>query len=226
MFRYELHMHSREGSACGQSSIEDMISSYHRLGFAGAAVTNHFLGGNTAIDRTLPWEALIEAYSLAYTRGKEFAKTLDFDLLFGIEQGYGKGKEFLAYGFEPSFLTERPFLRDAELSVWAREIHAVGGYLGFAHPFRVRPYITDPDEMPDMTLADGFEGYNMFNSPEENERAVKLLSAPGKVCTAGSDLHTCSFNRAFGVVFPERVTSSEALAKRLKSGNFSLFLGK
>ena len=127
MYRYELHMHTKEGSACAVSSVEDMIKQYVKIGFSGAVVTNHFIRGNTCVSRSLPWEQLIMQYSKAYTNGRKIAEELDFDLFFGIEEGYGNGKEFLAYGFEPEFLLSRPFLRNADLNIWAQEIHSVVG---------------------------------------------------------------------------------------------------
>ena len=62
MYKYELHMHTREGSACGRKSIHDMIKRYHSLGFSGAVVTNHFTRGNTAIDRSLDWDSFLDGY--------------------------------------------------------------------------------------------------------------------------------------------------------------------
>lgn len=141
MYRYELHMHTKEGSACAVSLVEDMIKQYVKIGFSGAVITNHFIRGNTCISRSLPWEELIMQYSKAYTNGRKIAEELDFDLFFGIEEGYGNGKEFLAYGFEPEFLLSRPFLRNADLNIWAQEIHSVGGFIAYAHPFRDRDYI-------------------------------------------------------------------------------------
>ena len=46
MYRYELHMHTKEGSACAVSLVEDMIKQYVKIGFSGAVVTNHFIRGN------------------------------------------------------------------------------------------------------------------------------------------------------------------------------------
>ena len=80
MYRYELHMHTKEGSACAVDTIEEMIKQYVKIGFSGAAVTNHFIGGNTSVSRDLPWEELISQYSRAYFDGKEIAERLDSDL--------------------------------------------------------------------------------------------------------------------------------------------------
>ena len=184
MYRYELHMHTKEGSACAVSLVEDMIKQYVKIGFSGAVVTNHFIRGNTCISRSLPWEQLIMQYSKAYTNGRKIAEELDFDLFFGIEEGYGNGKEFLAYGFEPEFLLSRPFLRNADLNIWAQEIHSVGGFIAYAHPFRDRDYITNPDEVPDISIVDGIEGYNRGNRDIENEKAIRVFGNANTIITA------------------------------------------
>ncbi len=221
MYRYELHMHTSEGSACGQSKIDEMIKRYKELGFTGAAVTNHFYCGNTCVDRTLPWCDFVNQYARAYYEGQNEAARLDFDLLFGIEEVYGnEHKEFLAYGIEPQFLIERPFLKKAPIEVWSREIHSVGGFIAYAHPFRDRPYIKEPKTMPDLTLVDGVEAYNYCNTKEDNAEAVERLSDSGLALIAGSDLHRADFTGAYGVYLPERARTSAELAALLHKRSF------
>ena len=221
---YELHMHTKEGSACAVDTIEDMIKQYVKIGFTGAAITNHFIGGNTSVSRALPWEELIEQYAKAYTDGKKIAGELDFDLFFGVEQGYGNGKEFLAYGFEPEFLSSRPFLRNADLRTWAEEIHSVGGFIAYAHPFRDRDYITNPDEVPDISIVDGIEGYNRGNRDIENEKAIRVFGNADTVITAGSDLHSKDFDSAYGIETQHRIRSNEELVRTLLNKNFNIYL--
>lgn len=223
MFYYELHMHSREGSACAVSDIHEMIRCYAAAGFHGAVITNHFVRGNTAVDRSLPWEELVRQYAGAYREGLATARELDFDLLFGVEEGWGKGKEFLVYGIEPEFLLDRPFLNHASLEVWSREVRSVGGFLAFAHPFRCRYYITDPDQMPPLELADGVEVYNRGNLSAENRRAEEVF-AGSTVCIAGSDSHENTLTSPWGIALPCRVSSSAQLAKALHSRDFSLHI--
>ena len=215
MYRYELHMHTKEGSACAVSLVEDMIKQYVKIGFSGAVVTNHFIRGNTCVSRSLPWEQLIMQYSKAYTNGRKIAEELDFDLFFGIEEGYGNGKEFLAYGFEPEFLLSRPFLRNADLNIWAQEIHSVGGFIAYAHPFRDRDYITNPDEVPNISIVDGIEGYNRGNRDIENEKAIRVFGNADTIITAGSDLHSTDFDSAYGIETQHRIRSNEELVKTL-----------
>lgn len=224
MFYYELHMHSLEGSACGQSNIHEMIRCYAQAGFRGAVITNHFVRGNTAVDRDLPWEELVQCYAKAYREGLQTARELDFDLLFGVEEGWGKGKEFLAYGFEPEFLLERPELYRASLETWSEAVHSVGGFLAFAHPFRCRHYITDPMEMPPEELADGVEVYNRGNEPEENHNAEAVFGNGKLICIAGSDSHRNDLTQPWGIALPYRVRTSAEMAQALKNKEFSLHI--
>lgn len=226
MYRYELHMHSREASACAHSSIHDMIRSYQDLGYAGAAVTNHFIAGNTCINRRLPWAEFVNQYSRAYYEGLDTAAKLDFDLLFGVEQAYDTGKEFLVYGFEPDFLVRHPELRDGSAGDWSRAVREIGGFFAYAHPFRQRDYIPDGRTMPDMSLADGVEVYNFCNDPADNAEAARVFGGTDKVIIAGSDLHKAGFANAYGVDLPRRVHTSAQLAEVLRARDFTLWLGK
>ena len=221
-YRYELHMHSREASLCAQSSIHDMIRRYAELGFAGGVITQHFFCGNTSIDRYLPWEDFVEQYSRGYYDGQETAAKLGFHLLFGVEEGYGGGKEFLAYGFEPEFLKEHPQLRNAPMAAWTQAVHGVGGVLIYAHPFRTRSYISNPNALPDMAFADGVELYNRGNSSQDDRTAVEVFGGMDCIFTAGSDTHNAEFSDPYGIRLPYEVHTSAELAAALKRKDHSL----
>ena len=222
MFLYELHMHTSEGSACGKSSIHDMIRTYKDMGFAGAVVTDHFSRGNCRVNRKLPWTEFLDEYCRGYYEGLETAAKLDFDLLFGIEQTYGPGKEFLAYGFQPEFLYPRPELQFGELEDWNRAVHQVGGFIAYAHPFRQRSYIPDPRSIPDLSLVDGVEVFNYCNYPEDNELATQTFTPDKTILIAGSDLHRSEFTGCCGISLPHRVRTSEELAAALKKNEFKI----
>ena len=59
MYKYELHLHTKEASACARASGAEMVDFYIQNGYQGMVVTDHFYHGNTAIDRDLPWEDFI-----------------------------------------------------------------------------------------------------------------------------------------------------------------------
>ena len=225
MYRYEMHMHTIEGSLCGHSTIDEMVRAYHAKGYAGAVVTNHFIGGNTAVDRALPWEEIVKEYSRCWYEGQAAAKELDFDLLFGVEEGYGEGKEFLVYGLEPDFMLAHPELEHGGLAAWSKAVREAGGVLVYAHPFRQRGYIPDGRVMPDMSYADGVELYNFCNTEEDNDEAVRVFGEMDCIKVAGGDIHRADFEASWGIVSEKRLRTGKELAEALKSGNFSIYRG-
>ena len=56
-FLYETHMHTCQGSACGRATGREQARVYRDAGYTGIIITDHFFGGNTAVDRRLPWAA-------------------------------------------------------------------------------------------------------------------------------------------------------------------------
>ena len=60
-------------------------------------VTDHFFNGNTAIDRSLPWEEKVELYCRGYENAKEEGDKIGLDVFFGVEWAF-HGDEFLLYG--------------------------------------------------------------------------------------------------------------------------------
>ncbi len=226
MYRYELHMHSKEGSGCSFFSIHDMIKRRKELGYTGAVITNHFYHGYTCVDRNQSWHDFVMQYASAYYEGQKTAKELDFDLLFGIEEGYGDGKEILVYGLEPEIIADNDFLKDATLQQWCEFVHKNGGFVAYAHPFRARDYIPDPNAMPDMEIVDGYEVHNYCNRPEDNDKAEKLLSPSGKVKIAGSDTHDTYASDGDGIVLNKRVATTKELADKLLKNDFQLYIGE
>ena len=52
-YLYDTHVHTSEGSACGQNTGAEMARAYQKAGYAGIVVTDHFFYGNTEADRSL-----------------------------------------------------------------------------------------------------------------------------------------------------------------------------
>lgn len=223
MYDYEMHMHTKEASQCASSFVEEMIHAYQAIGFSGAVITNHFIDGNTAIDRSLPWEDFVDAYSAPYYKGKVEAERVGFDLFFGLEQSYGPG-EFLVYGIEPEWLRAHPELNTKDMDIWLRAVNQIGGFMAYAHPFRIRPM--PPEEkliLPDMSKVHGIEAYNRGSYPDENEKGVRLLLGD-RAGIAGSDRHNANFTKAYGISVKQRVHTNAELAAVLHSKSFSLRL--
>lgn len=226
MFVYEMHQHTAGCRACGIGNPADTVKALYQEGFAGMVLTNHFYHGNTGIDRRQSWENFVHPYEEAYREAKAVGNRLGFDVLFGLEEGVGGGKEVLLYGITPQFVYDHPELREADLELIARLVRENGGLVFQAHPFRVRGYITDPGIIMPLEYLDGIEAYNACNNETENYRAALFAEQHMLQVSAGSDAHVPEFPKRYGIAVDRRITNEEDLAQVLRSGKYVLHLGE
>ena len=231
MYIYEMHQHTAGCSACAHADPAETVRALKAEGFAGMVLTNHFYHGNTGINRHLPWEDFVRPYEEAYLAALAEGEKLDFDVLFGIEEGLTNpdtggysGKEVLLYGITPAFLYAHPELRDADLPVISRLVHEAGALVVQAHPFRVRDYIPEPWKELPASYLDGIETYNASNGALENARAEAFAEREGLFAVAGSDAHGEHFPHRYGIACEHRLTDEAALAATLRDGDYSLYI--
>lgn len=208
---YETHCHSRQCSRCAHSTSSELVQAYHAAGYAGLVLTDHFILGNTAVDRTLPWDAQMHLYHDAYLQAKAIGDTLDFDVIFGIEHAC-EGSEYLCYGIDLPFLLSHPEIPQLSLARFAQLVHDYGGILIQAHPFRWAPAGT-----PLRTeLIDGIEVFNAGNSPEANRNAQNAAQAH-MILTSGGDIHIATDTRigTAGIILPYRIHDEKELVTAL-----------
>lgn len=220
MYLYETHVHSINGSLCGKCTPQELVEAYKKTGYAGLILTDHFVRGNTSVPRDLDWETRMHMYYNAYLEAKEEGDKLDFDVFFGIEHYYAKGKEILIYGIDLDFLLAHPELNTARIERYAELVHEYGGILVHAHPYRIRDYI-DPDFAPRYDVCDGIEVYNASDIDEINELALQDAIDLNKLMTSGGDVHKVidepKLGRA-GVGFERRLTDINDFVASLKNG--------
>lgn len=222
LYKYETHCHSRFCSRCAHSSPQELVYAYHRAGFAGLVLTDHFIHGNTCVPSDLPWDDRIQHYYDAYLAAKEAAEPLDFDVLFGIEHAYGNGLEALCYGIDLPFLLENPDIPSLSIGAFSERVHAYGGLLIQAHPYRYGGWEI---QLP-MEHLDGIEVCNAGNSPEKNRMAMELAEGTDWIRTAGSDLHHIGEAKlgTTGIALPYRVRTGQELVTALKNKEHTLIL--
>lgn len=224
-YRYETHCHCCWCSACAKSSPQEMAEAYYNAGYAGMVLTDHFLRGNTAVDRTLPWEEKMKRYYEAYEAAREWARGKDFHVLFGIEHCYGDGKEVLTYGIDLDFLLEHINLHMYPLSEYSEMVHKAGGFVSMAHPFRDRGYI-NMDVKPQPKYLDGAEIFNFYNTGEENKQAAAFADKHRLLPTSGGDEHW-SEGKAIGmagIALKKPVDTGKELVEVLKSGDYGVII--
>ena len=225
MYLYEMHCHTLPCSACGGIQPEDLVRGMKEAGYTGMVLTDHFYHGNTGIRRNIPWEDFVAAYEDAWLRAKAVGDQIGIDILFGIEEGVGDGKEVLLYGITPQFLYDHPELREetVDLAHLSHIVHEAGALIYQAHPFRVRDYIARPWERLPAELFDGIEGYNAGNPEVDNLRAVAYAEEMGLPMIAGSDAHQAHSCPRYGIAVEQRITSPEELVKVLRNQEYEIY---
>ena len=216
-YLYETHCHSSQCSRCAVSTAQELVRAYCIKGYDGLVLTDHFIWGNTAVSRRLPWDERMRQYYEAYLDAKKAAEGLDFDVIFGFEHAYGDGKEVLVYGVELDFLLVNPDIPQLSLDRFVERIHEAGGIVIQAHPYRNRSYVNMAVE-PRWDIVDGIEIYNTGNQPGEDARALRMAPREDYILTSGGDIHYDRDERIghAGVLLPQRVKTSKEFADALK----------
>lgn len=215
-FLYELHLHTCVASACGRITPEEVVRLYTAMGYTGIFVTEHFLNGNSSVDRSLPWAEKINRYADGYRQVKAAAEGTGLDVFFGVEYHVGNAAELLLYGITPEWLTDHEEI----MSMGANQVidfFRENGILVYqAHPMRIRAYV------PFITLfpqrVDGIEVFNINNVPRDNDFAADYARHHKLPTICGSDLHGFGQPAAAAFVSPIRFESPTDLKKAVDSG--------
>jgi histidinol phosphatase-like PHP family hydrolase len=227
-YLYETHLHTNRGSACAHNTGVEMARAAKEAGYAGIIVTEHNWGGNTCVDRSLPWEKWVRQWIRGYEEARAYGETVGLDVFWGYEAGFWKteadGAEFLIYGVTPQWLIEHPQIKEADVEQQYDMIHEAGGMVIQAHPFREESYIPKIKLFP--VDVDGVEGINAthsnhksssHNDPMFDVRAVAYAREHNLPMTAGSDIHSTELYGG-GVAFRRRLTSIEDYCKAILTG--------
>lgn len=212
-YLYETHLHTSQSSACARNTGGEMARACKEYGYTGIFVTDHNWGGNTAVDRTLPWEDWVERFCLGYEAAKAEGERIGLDVFFGYEAGH-HATEFLIYGINEEWLKRTPQIKKATVEEQYRLVHGAGGLVIHAHPFREAPYIPEIRLFPEWV--DGVEGINAAHSapnnwghyhPDYDEKAIAYACGHHLPMTAGSDIHTTAILGG-GVAFRRKLVSA------------------
>lgn len=222
-YLYETHLHTSQGSACAHCTGAEMAKACKEMGYTGIIVTDHNWGGNTAVNRYMPWKTWVEEFVKGYEDAARMGERLGLDVFFGYEAGY-QGTEFLIYGVDKEFMLTHPQLRTATVKQQYELVHEAGGIVVHAHPYREENYIPEIRLFPEYV--DGVEGINAthsnpqsisHNDPMYDERAIRYAKEHRLSMTAGSDIHSTALFGG-GVAFKHRLRSIREFITALQSG--------
>ena len=221
-FKYEMHIHTRQGSACARNTGAQMADYLKELGYTGAVITDHFFNGHTAVRRGLPWEQAVEDFCAGYEDARRRGEEIGLDVFFGFEYAY-HGTEFLIYGLNKQWLLGNPQIMDMGLRDALAFMREEGGYAVHAHPFRDREYITKIRLLPELT--DAVESHNCNNPAYVNRKAEAYAAEHGLPQIAGADIHDVGGYTA-GIETYKRAHTVHELINVIQNGDYALIKGK
>lgn len=222
-YKYDTHVHTSEVSGCARTTGVEMAEAYKAKGYDGIIITDHFFNGNSAVPRDLPWEERIELFCKGYENSKKRGDEIGLSVFFGWEYTYW-GSDFLTYGLDKQWLTEHPEIMDIHIWEYADLVHASGGFIVHAHPFRLYDYIKMLALIPNKV--DAIETINASNRQEENERAKWYAESYGLPVTAGSDSHNANNLLGGGIITDTEIKTISDYADILKNGGIVKLLDK
>ncbi len=216
MFKTELHLHSTEVSPCCDCPTEIAARRYAEGGYTTVTVTDHFKPGLQREGET--WEACVLRFMSGY---EAFRRLLDgrVHVLFGFELNLAENaNDYLVFGLSRDFLLasrDLPYLPRREAIA---RIHAAGGLIYQAHPFRNRMTVMDPGDL------DGIEIFNAHNGHDSrNELAYAFARHHGLPGIAGTDYHHLYNHPSAGIMTEAPVTSEAELLAVLREGRYRTF---
>ena len=220
-YRYDLHVHTYEGSACGHSPAADIADFYKEQGYAGIVITDHFWNGNTRPDRKLPWDKWVDEFMKGYENAEEQGRKIGLTVLFGWEYSF-HGNDFITLGFDREWLLGHQEITGMDIVDYLDFVRGEGGYVIHAHPFfeaRYIPYI--------RLLPRHVDAVEVLNAPKKgffNDRAMEYAIAYDLTQTGGSDCHGTNWKELSGVELDHPVDSIGGMISALRGREHSVFL--
>lgn len=218
-FLYETHLHTCFGSRCASSTGAEHARFYKKLGYDGIIVTDHFFGGNTRPERNQPWADYVNRFCRGYEDAYEEGQRIGLKVFFGWEQGYGDD-EYLVYGPDKEWLLKHPEIARCSRAQQLELVHAAGGCVVQAHPFRMRPSYMKYIRLG-LRFCDAVEAANSGNDPVNDCYALRYAQEYGLPVTAGSDNHNSASvtdtSRIFGIETDRPLSDASDLAKIILS---------
>lgn len=204
LYKYETHAHTREVSKCSSIGATELVYFYKDLGYTGICITDHFLNGNTTVPPDIPWEEQVELFCRGFEQAQYVGKQVDLDVFFGWEYSY-KGMDLLTYGLDRAWLLNHPEVMKLDVNAYCDLVHAHGGFIVHAHPFREASYISMIRLLP--RKVDAVEVINACRTDFENQLAAQYADHYGLLKMAGSDNHIGKIPWMAGIQVKRRLSN-------------------
>ena len=202
MYKYETHLHTAPISKCAKATMEETLHFYKALDYDGVFITEHFLDGNTTVDKTLPWEEQIDIYFSSYEHGLELSKEIGIKIFPAVEMSY-KGTDFLIYGLYKDWYKAHPEIMTMQKSAELNFLAENGALVIQAHPCRDLDHIRLFPK-----FVHGAEVINAGRTDFENKIAGIYAECYNLIPFAGSDNHDAARKKKLAGMQSETPISS------------------
>ena len=219
MYKYELHLHTKEISRCGHVRAVDQVRACHELGYQGLCVTDHLHNEYLDLmDCHDDWQECIRRYLYGYHLAKAEGEKLGMDVIFGVELRFPENEsDYLIYGIDEQWLYDHPYICRMDHRSFFDRFHDQVLII-HAHPYR------NCDEV----FYDCVHGLEVVNAnprhDSRNELALALAKAnPHLYRTVGSDAHRVGDVGLSALLSERRIPDSYALKAVITSGKYQLW---
>ena len=203
-YRYDLHVHTEEGSACGRSPGADMADFYKSQGYAGIVITDHFFTGNTRPNRNLPWKEWLAEFKKGYEHAKARGDEIGLSVFYAWEHSF-HGNDFLTFGLDNDWLEEHPEIVGLDIVDYLKLVRGAGAFVSHAHPFFEAGYIPYIRLLP--RYVDAVEVVNAPKGEFINGMALHYARSYDLIETGGSDCHRVGSSPLSGIELEHPVSS-------------------
>jgi hypothetical protein len=217
MYIYETHCHTKESSACASLTPEQIVELYLANGYSGVFITDHFLNGNTTVNKKLnnaTFQEKISVFCDGYRNVKKAANN-QLQVFFGFEYSY-LGTDVLVYGWDEQQLKNLECIMDMSMRDFCSFCKKNNALAVQAHPFREDFYI---DHIRLFPNAEGVESFNSSRGELCNTLSEFYANAYKKISIGGSDCHHISQKILSGMAFDKKLTSEQDFINQLRNGH-------
>lgn len=200
-YKYETHFHTAQTSFCGKVPAKQAVRLYHKAGYTGIVVTDHYFRGFFDMQLFCSFDRKIDMYLKGYKLALAEGRKLGIDIHLGMEICFEENaNDYLVYGIDEAFLRKHKKLYALTLKQFRELTAGQGIVIVQAHPFR-------PHMVPaPSSLLDGVEVYN--GNPRHNSSnhlALKYAQENNLIGLSGSDFHQPQDVARGGIMTNEKI---------------------
>lgn len=212
---FDLHVHTKESSECGELPAREIVDLYREYGYSGFVVTDHCIPRYVKKYPTLA--DMVAVQRDGYLAAKEYGDSVGFQVFYGCELRFTEAAQtdFLVYGAPSDYFVTHPKLMETPIKEALKLLRDEGFLVYQAHPFRNQMQITDPALLSGIEIYNGHVGYD-----SRNDFAALWAKQYGLKGISGSDFHRkCDLARG-GILCDDGIEDYDDLLSALNTENY------